>query len=892
MSTQNNRVIVETPYGGTVPFFKSRTPHIFNCAKSGWDPDKREKIYPKDFLLISPLSSLPDVPDLVPRAKTVVVYPEYDISFIGDGGEERSFHDWLRVPEATEREQLENIIRSEGVNVTVGLRKRLWYAGKKPKVMTFHWAMYEDGTPFVLGIRHTYPFDDEKRKFIQAKNALVERLRSQGMSEWDLANTLFKYSATPLPKDEHNAIHIEVTAEISSWRSGAIDKSCIGQFFRDNPVSSVLNRPPFPIFLAQATDKPVSAKWVKTLGSEYQENKDLARLAKRRKERTRPLSPEEFELYEPKLDLSCAEAWKEERALAPEEIWKRLAKGEFPVTKKDFPCGIPRLQQLRAFYIGTQQHQICLWMEIGFGKSKLALDLMMYHRKRGKAKKTLIVVPTKDLLTSWLKQIQQWSRGMRVLAMNDDIVERRRYKSWPEKYQKMVADGELIVKTESGSVSQMKKDAYFARDWDICLMTYASATAFCTSQSEEKKYNKDGEEVPNNQPDDAKIDKFVDGIDNVVYDECTAFKNEDAQRTEVGRRIYDALDEDTPIIGLSGTPITKSSSTNTDLPNAWEVMGQLAAVTGADRDIFKQCFTFKKVNYDGMIRAELIVDPSMYDTLVTEIGKGAVMLSTDEGAKSPDPEAHELAVKTPQEVEDLFDEMLVEADSYEKGGKLVKFGVMSHATLGVKGGMKHYNNVPVEDLIVDTSKLERVGEMIEDEGEHCSNIIVVTRFRAASAAATEVLREYVSRAGRELVTHYGDGGKRWTIPQQLRFENETNQVLVTTEDMLQEGGLNLQSADTMFLLCAPRSPGIYQQVTGRIIRPGQTRTPKIIQVTFTSDRPCFDFIRWAKLFRSKDAIAGMMSCFDFSSGADVNSILDKSEQQQMEWFAKERKKGK
>ena len=925
MSDENQPSVVEARETGTIPFFLPGTSYAFTVTGDVYHPHKprEERKEPVgDFVLAAPIGD-----EMRPYCARI----QFDrigqnMNFVSDEeGEEKPLWGYVRVPLKSRRETIEKTLGNHHLQhgeVVPGpklMMQRLWGANKLTssiKEMSFYWALREDSCedggsdPFIVGFRRFFPYEGKRgdigefNRFLDAEAEMryeVNSLIGEGvMTEKQEKQILPKFSFTVREQKERGFTQRVVTRVVATPSRLKKDEveDIWGSWLRANPVESVISNPAVYFFVNRYFGKPVPLSCVERM-KEHTPSDSYSRIKRKREalgEKGEYRADTETKELEA-IDLSEAEAWRTEREMSEEEIWKRLGALEPPVTQGDFPHGLPRLQQLRAFYISTQLKRICLWMQVGFGKTKTALDIRRFYAARGKAGKTVIVVPSCDLLDEWVDEIQKWSPELRTFVMDDKLFTKHRYGTMHPKMRALIQEGKIKTKTgeHSSNISEAKRQEFYGRDWDVCVMTYAAMTQYCTSEGK-AKYNSKGDRVPNMVHDDAKILAFVEDIGMVIYDESTAFKNEKSKRASVAESVFAALGEEIPIVGLSGTPMTKGSELSADIPDAREMYGQLRAVTGIDRQRFLEFFDRYRIEYPDFVSEGFAVKPDKQKALVDYIGKRAVMLRTDKEALPPQCHRKVIEIPTPDAVEELIDEVLDRAAGYEKAKGLLSFSGVSHAVLGLKGGMECYDGLPLHQRLVSEEKQERAGKLIaqwsEQGAEKCSNIIVVTRYHSSVGVAEEIIRPYVKEAGRELIVHHAD--RRWSMNERMRFRHEPgSSVLLSTDAMLQPGGLNLQAANTMIFLCAPHSIGLYKQIEGRIWRPGQKLESTIFRIQYKSDdgdekRPCFESLRWLKVKREEKAIDKI--CSLFGSESSGSEVMNMNARAFMDWYTQMRKK--
>lgn len=76
----------------------------------------------------------------------------------------------------------------------------------------------------------------------------------------------------------------------------------------------------------------------------------------------------------------------------------------------------PRDHQLACFLLGTRLQRFCFYLDMGTGKTKIALDLIDWWRRKGKGN-ALVLVPNTANVGSWIAEIKKHQPGLPVRGL-------------------------------------------------------------------------------------------------------------------------------------------------------------------------------------------------------------------------------------------------------------------------------------------------------------------------------------------------------------------------------------------------------------------------------------------------------------------------------------------
>lgn len=194
---------------------------------------------------------------------------------------------------------------------------------------------------------------------------------------------------------------------------------------------------------------------------------------------------------------------------------KELRKNIKKLKGKFTPKTKPFLHQLVCFYIGVCLPSFLFFLDMGLGKTKIALDILAYRYHRKQIKKALILVPTDVNVEGWEEEVGVHSQ-LEACALYGSTKERK---------------------------ALLEEDAQFF------ILTYVGFMHLVCSLQFNPKKNKNNFAI-----DKQKMEEILSYFQAIVLDECHETKNPDSLTFKM---LNKAMDNFKYSYLLTGTPFGK-----------------------------------------------------------------------------------------------------------------------------------------------------------------------------------------------------------------------------------------------------------------------------------------------------------------------------------------------
>lgn len=439
----------------------------------------------------------------------------------------------------------------------------------------------------------------------------------------------------------------------------------------------------------------------------------------------------------------------------------------------------PYIHQLVCFIIGVQVPEFLFFLDMGGGKTKLALDIISYRRRLKQIDKALVVVPNPVHIVNWEAEVATHSR--------------------------------LKFLGPVGS-SYDKVEQLVTKEYHIAVISQmALLRMMCDQVSAKKKTKKKGKKkVSGLKLNKKKVERITELFNIVIYDEIHLAKN----HSTLTFKVYDELAKASEYhYGLTGTPFGR------DPQDFWAQFYLIdrGDTLGETLGMFREVFFSEHINFFGGYEYSFL--KKMRRTLNRRLQHRSIRYSDTEFADLPKKQYSKIYVDFPEDTIDEYNEivkqMILRKESLEACQS--SFFDMRRATSGF---LKIVNTDTGEVSYIDfpdNPKLEALGTLVENMPV-TSKMVVFYIFRKTG----DMLQKFLTNMKIENVKI--DGTTRKTNKASLlRFQNDpVCRVLVSN---VQSGGtgLNLQVANYTTYYESPSGPILRKQSEKRTHRSGQKK---------------------------------------------------------------------
>jgi hypothetical protein len=477
-----------------------------------------------------------------------------------------------------------------------------------------------------------------------------------------------------------------------------------------------------------------------------------------------------------------------------------LARLEFAIARPSKPL---RLHQKACALLGIAYPRFAFWLDMGTGKSRLALELIRYWTLERKIHVTLILVKSEPSVIGWENQIHEWKIGLPYITL-----------------------------LNSPSADKWEAISNFKRGLIIC--TYAGLTWMLAGKGEVT--DRKGRTKKELIPDPEKVERLRNIIQAIVTDEATILGNGGAGG-KTGSLIYRLLYKLKDVYAfyeLAGRPFGK------DPTMLWP---QLYLVDegqslGTTLGIFRAAFFDSKPGYFGGW------DHKFRKPMMPELSR----LCRHRSITYASSECNDLPKVTPRiERVKLPDEALayVKAQIKELRQKLRLGGLSTLQDKQItflrlrqisSGWMGYSDEDGAKAQIVfkDNPKLDRLLELIDEVPLGCKWVIF-HEFTFTGEMICEALRK------RKIKHVRGWGGTKSAREFQDAFDYNEDVEGAVINHRWGGDSLNLQRANYDFIFEAPLGAIMNEQMRHRINREGQVRP------VFDTDLICRGTADWGIL---------------------------------------------
>lgn len=436
----------------------------------------------------------------------------------------------------------------------------------------------------------------------------------------------------------------------------------------------------------------------------------------------------------------------------------------------------PYRHQLVCFLLGLRYPGYVFLLDMGLGKSAIALNLFRYRKQAKQAKRMLVLVPFRSNVGGWLKEVQRHADELRVVGL-------------------------------SGDVGREERFALLDSRPDIAIATYQGWAALVC-----KKHNNAM------IVDSEKADHYESLFDTVVFDESSFLRNNQSLSFKLAKRLAASCSYR---YALTGTPFNKDPE---------EMWPQFYLVDGGETlgptlGLFRAAFMRNEPTY--WKKYNWVFKRRMHGTLNRMIRHRSVRYSEDEcldlpqkigGMKRPMVRSVVLPKSTWSYYDAILEDIRTSRGNREIiGNAYIRARMVESGFLPVETDLGDRHEV----VFPENPKLDWLSELLEEIGPD-EKVIVFHVYRKTG----QLIEDRLMSTGISCVRLYGGTrGKQNVIDS---FVNGKKRILIASKAGAY--GLNLQVARHTAFFERPDDPMTSLQAEKRNHRAGQRRRVHIHDV--------------------------------------------------------------
>jgi hypothetical protein len=425
------------------------------------------------------------------------------------------------------------------------------------------------------------------------------------------------------------------------------------------------------------------------------------------------------------------------------------------------------------FLLGVAYPRFLDWVDMGGGKTSIALELIRYWKQAGRLRSAFVFVPTEPAIYSWETELAKWKFGLNHVALDTGS-----------------SKGNWRVLEEN--------------ETDLVLATYPAMVAMLCDKPKEGKW-KPGIEL---------VERFVKGKQGSIFDEVTHA----GFTTSLTHRLCARIGASTPIsYGLAGLPFGRDPMI---LYGQYRVVDQ-GETFGRTLGLFREAFFAKRKNY--FAKGSHTFDYSFKKKLQPELRRmmrhRSVAFASKEFTNVPPVVAKVVKVGFPEETAAYYQKAVAKfrasrGNFTELNSSFVRMRQISSGFVGFRDdetgerAQVEFAHNPKRDEL-----LEWVAELPDD-----SKAVIFYEFTLSGRRISEAL----TKLGHRNVWLWSK--TKTPRDKQRQFDVEPDLRFMVVNHMLGAEALNLQVANYLWVYESPVGVIARKQMERRVDRPGQTKT--------------------------------------------------------------------
>lgn len=432
----------------------------------------------------------------------------------------------------------------------------------------------------------------------------------------------------------------------------------------------------------------------------------------------------------------------------------------------------PYEHQVACFLLGICHSGFLFLLDMGTGKSKIALDVFRFRCLEEEAEKSLILAPRDTNVDGWIEQIEEHS----------DLT-----------YQGLVG-------------STKEKWEAFDEDAQVYIVSYPGFLRMVSTLKPAPKGNKNKLVI-----NDSLIRKIMGKVDTVILDEVHRAKGYKAQNKQsLTFKVCNRLSKQAKFVyGLTGTPFGR------DPAALWPQFYLIdrGETLGEEFGLFREAMFVEKKNWFGR---EWVFDNKNKRKLYRMLRHRSIRYKDSECSDLPKKVVQKVSLTLTKEAASYYAPAAKSLKAARGNFAEIKIGFMKMRE--ICSGFIQWKEEKSKDHIrfKENPKIEALKELVEDMPPEAKMIVFhffTESGKMIEEALTEIKIPWVSIRG-------GKSGKH-QIEQARKFKQDLKyRVLVANIDSVKEGG-NYQVAAYTAFFELPVSPIDFRQCEKRTHRGGQ-----------------------------------------------------------------------
>lgn len=423
----------------------------------------------------------------------------------------------------------------------------------------------------------------------------------------------------------------------------------------------------------------------------------------------------------------------------------------------------PFTHQLVALIVGIYNPRFLWFLDMGLGKSKVALDLLQYYKLKNIVKKTLVMVPSPVSIESFREQIE----------IHSNFTHESLYGTYNERW-------DILNNTNA----------------DIYVMNYAGLMVMLMDRGSKSK-----------MPSMAKVTKFSGMFDAMIMDEIHVAKSVNTLTYRLSLMISKKFKV---MYGLTGTPFGRDPI---DLWSQFNLVDH-GETLGRNISIYREAFFSTSINRWGGREYSFI---KRKETLLQKRLKNKSLRYSDSEVKElPKKVVQIIHVDLPLENKGYY-QSIVDGLIAVKGNYIEIEAVFVRLRQICSGFLQH--KLDDEKITINfdhNPKLEALIDLLQGTPED-SKVIIFHEFIHSGSIIAKELDKLKIRYTRLY------GGTKDKIGAKNEFIKDKNVKVFLVNSKSGGTSLNLQVANYAIYYESPVSPIIRKQSEKRIWRTGQTK---------------------------------------------------------------------